>query len=248
MQTKQFLQPPVEILYKNQPLSEVAMEVRFKGEPVIESKRHEFYEDIRDTYCDVLVPAAAPGISPSMQHYRFQNPKDNSLIQLSINSLGYVQRTYLGSQNFIEESIKMYGLALKLFEMRTITRIGWRYMNLIPFIREDGKIPIDNLFTRNTVSFKFADLIYKNLDISTSFTIENANINFKLRSVAEQNNSENEAIILDIDAYLDETRNLNSKVKSIKESLKYLHTIARNIFESTITKEYRNYLKGESYD
>lgn len=246
---KSYLSKPEESVYPNQPLIEVAMEVRFKGELQIESSRAEFYEKIRDIYPDIYTPRAVDGKSPPLQHYQFQNPDNKTSVRLAINSFGYSESKYQGSAKFINESTRLYNLLNHLCEVRRITRIGWRYTNLIPFVRESGCIPILNILNSSLVSFAVVeDICFSKIDFNSSFQLEEASVNFILGSAVNNQNVNEEALILDIDVFFDKNSGYKSKFDDVNVSLNYLHIIARNIFEDTITQGYRNYLKGDSYD
>lgn len=246
---KNYLSKPKESVYPNQPLIEVAMEVRFKGELRIESSRAEFYEKIRDKYSDIYTPHALDGQSPPLQHYRFQTPDNKARARLAINSLGYSESKYQGSAKFIKESTRLYNLLNHLCKIREITRIGWRYTNLIPFVRESGCVPILNILNSSLVSFAvMEDICFSSVDFNSSFQLEEANVNLSLRTAVNDQNVNEEALILDIDVFFDKNSVYESKFDDVDGSLNYLHIIARNIFEDIITQEYRNYLKGDSYD
>jgi uncharacterized protein (TIGR04255 family) len=83
-----------DVLYPNSPLAEVASEIRFAPEPIVEAHRYKFYEAIRNDFPNVLVPEARERIAPSLQPYRFETKNHTTGVQISINSLSYYQRQY----------------------------------------------------------------------------------------------------------------------------------------------------------
>jgi hypothetical protein len=82
---------PKVVSYENQPLTEVAFELRFFGEPIVESRRHEFYEEIRGNYPLVFVPPMKEGVHTSLQPYRFTREDGTAGTTLALNSVGYFQ-------------------------------------------------------------------------------------------------------------------------------------------------------------
>ena len=143
---------PSDILYINQPLVEVASEVRFYGEPAVETKRDQFFEKIRDIYPLVYVPPIKEGTHPSLQHYRFEKEDLSAGVTLALNSIGYFQRQYEGATKYINEFVRVFEIANKIFNIRTYSRVGWRYINAIPYVRENSLIPLSRFF-RNPPSF-----------------------------------------------------------------------------------------------
>ena len=242
-----YLKSPEDVVYDNQPLSEVSMEIRFRGELSIEQKRADFYKKIRSEYSDIQVPHANAGVAPALQHYRFRNPENKDCIQLAIHSYSYSQKKYSGYKSFISEALKHYKFAHELFGINEFTRIGWRYSNVLPIVRESGFIPIKNVFKNSIVSFSLMDMNYKNMNFSSTFSLHKAIVNLNVVAVVNSVDK-SEALVLDTDVYFDNTCDHSIELGKIDESFDYLHRIGRNIFESTITDEYRKFLKGEFYD
>jgi uncharacterized protein (TIGR04255 family) len=235
---------PQDVKYPNQPLVEVASEIRFYGEPVIEAKRHEFYEAIRNEYPLVFVPALKEGKHPSLQHYKFEREDRKAGVNLALNSFGYFQREYLGATEYIQELLRLFALANDLFSIRRFSRIGWRYINSIPFVREGALIPLARFFKGAPSLFAIDSGLYERINFNAATHFEDKSISVRLESGG--GNESNEVLIFDIDVYRDDLKDIQLKQKDISVLMDQLHCIARNFFEGSITDPYRNYLKGET--
>jgi len=235
---------PEDIKYPNQPLVEVACEVRFYGEPSIETKRDIFYEKIRADYPLLYVPEIKPGMHPSLQHYKFENEKRDAGVSLALNSFCYFQREYQGAGKYIQEVMRLFRLADELFKIQKYSRMGWRYINVIPFVRENDLIPLGR-FLENAPSFSTIESnTYKDISFWATTDFETESVLVRLDSSSEK---DREQLVLDVDVYRGKLdKSFNSE--NVEELLNRLHCIGRNFFESSITDDYRDYLKGNSHE
>lgn len=238
---------PTAIQYKNQPLTEVAFEIRFHGEPVVESRRHEFFEKVRGDYPLLYVPPFREGIHPSLQHYRFVREDNTAGVTLALNSLGYFQKEYEGAKKYMEEVNRVVRIANKLFSIRKFSRIGWRYINTIAFTREDGLIPLSYYFKNPPSFFTIESHGFDRVDFEATTKYEGEYVSVKLQ--ADHLGAEgNELLTFDIDVYQDESTMEGFTLNRVPGVLERLHNIARNFFEESITDDYREYLKGDTYE
>ncbi|MEX2489715.1 MAG: TIGR04255 family protein [Pseudomonadales bacterium] len=237
---------PEDVVYPNQPLIEVAFELRFFGEPVIESRRHEFYEEIRAEYPMLYVPAIAAGSLPALQRYKFEREDGSAGVTLALNALGYFQKEYEGSSRFMGEIFRLAEIAENLFSIRRFSRIGWRYINLIPFTREKGLIPIARFFNNPPSLFGIESHEFSEVQFRASTTYEDQKVLINLQS-QDGDQDADESLIFDIDVFVDNLGERDFAVSQLPETIDKLHRIARNLFEDSITDEYREFLKGETY-
>lgn len=237
---------PEDVVYPNQPLVEVAFELRFFGEPVVESRRHEFYEKIRSDYPNVYVPAIAAGSHPALQRYKFEREDGSAGVTLALNALGYFQREYEGSARFIQEILRLADTANDLFQVRRFSRIGWRYINLIPFTREKTLIPLARFFNNPPSLFGIDSHEFNEVQFRASTTYEDQKV---LVNLASQDSGEDadESLVFDIDAFVDNLSESGFEISQLSEKVDNLHRIARNFFEDSITEEYRDFLRGDTY-
>lgn len=233
--------------YPNQPLIEVVCEIRFTGEPVIEARRHEFYEEIRKLYPLLYVPPATPGMSPALQHYRFEREDRAAGAMLAINSFCYFEKNYSGAQSFQKELLRLFNTANNLFEFRKYTRVGWRYNNVIPFTRESGIIPVNRFFKDFPQLPAALGNEYEQMALRADIPVRDINVMIHFES-ATHVPSGDDVFIMDIDAYVKQAKAEQLTIESIAETVDQLHSVARAFFEDSITDKYREYLKGAAYE
>jgi uncharacterized protein (TIGR04255 family) len=229
-----------EEIYPNSPLVEVVFEIRFPGEPAVECRRDEFYAAVREEYPEVLVPEIQAGGAPALQPYRFGKLDRSAGIMLAIDKFAYYARKYPGYKEFEREFLRVLSKFHELFRLEKLKRTGWRYINIIPFTREGGNIPLKR-FLNFAVSLpqSISDQ-HENLSVTLISRMDNYSVTTKLESIISSDLSR-EALLLDFDCASDKDLLFSKREMYIEES----HKIARNLFEGLITDSYRKYLRGE---
>ena len=160
---------------------------------------------------------------------------------LSIDRFSYYTRKYEGHQKFIKEFLRLYNLLIQTFDIKIFNRLGWRYINIIPYSREDDLLPVNEFFNLEMNIAQNKNINFENLSLVFISKIDVGNITTKVESIIKEN-GEQEAFLLDIDfAY---TKNLKSE--SIENLIKKAHKQARDFFENSIIEKYRQFLRGES--
>jgi len=231
-------------LYPNQPLTDVAAEVRFCGDMQVECERHRFWDKIRDEYHAILVPYAEAGKSPALQHYRFRNAESGQTVSVALNSFAYSEAKYRGHKKFIAEFVRLARLFSETYpKISKLSRIGWRYINLMTFSREEGLLPLSRIL-------KFhADLPLKmfehssSIDLTWASKLAGADVVLRLANVPRKEVPGQEALLLDID-YAVAAKDLSWD--DVPDAVAKARVSGREIFESIISDSYRKYLRGES--
>jgi uncharacterized protein (TIGR04255 family) len=231
-------------IYPNQPLSDVACEVRFKGEMAVECQRHLFWNKIRTDYPDILVPQIQEGQAVALQHYRFRNSVSTRTVLVALNSLAFSETKYSGHKSFIAEFERLATIFHATFpDISQISRVGWRYVNVMPFSREGGVVPLNRILKLDvTLPSKMFEKTAA-LDFGWTGKCLDGEVIFKVAAVARKYVPEQEALILDID--FGQTRQ-DIKWKEVKGIVEDARRKCREIFEALITDEYRNYLRGQT--
>lgn len=230
-------------VYPNAPLVEVVCEIQFNGELEIEARRHEFWDKLRDDYPKWLVPRSGTDDRPlALQHYRFRTEDGIRTILIAPNSFGFSVTEYGGHQAFFKEFARLYKVFAETFpKIDKLNRIGWRYVNIIPFVREKGLIPIENFLKLELGLPEQVPSRYEKIDLNLTATRDNNDsVIVKLANV--QKNTGEEGLLLDID-YGKKGDSL--RFKELKKHLKDGHDHSRNLFENFITDAYRQYLRGK---
>jgi uncharacterized protein (TIGR04255 family) len=130
-------------IYPNSPLVEVVFEIRFPGELRVECSRDIFYEEIRGDFPNVLVPPVKDGGFPALEPYRFESEDKLAGMMIALNKFAYYARRYPGYGQFSKEVLRWATEFGKIYKITKLNRSGLRYINIIPFSRESGVIPIN---------------------------------------------------------------------------------------------------------
>jgi len=228
-------------VYPNQPLIEVVCEARFPADMAIECRKDLFYAKIKNKYSEILVPQVQMGKAMPLEAYRFEKKDRSAGVMLAINKLSFYEKKYEGHKKFIREFMRLASLLGETYSISKIDRLGWRYINLIPFTREDGIVPLKRFLTvslnvPNGMSEKF-----ENLSMVFISKVAGGSITTKIES-AMRGDKQQEALVLDFDFAM--TANLN--FSKLGDSVKTAHEHTRTLFESLITDQYRQYLRGST--
>ncbi|KAA3596709.1 MAG: TIGR04255 family protein [Candidatus Scalindua sp. AMX11] len=231
----------IKEVYPNSPLVEVVCEIRFPEELSIVCRTNDFYDKIRDNYPNILVPQKGGLLAGALPTYRFENQDQNSGIMLAINRFSYYEKEYSGHKPFIKEFIRLTKIFGEMFTLKHVNRLGWRYINAIPFTREDGIVPLQQFINFDLNLPGEVSRKYENFSFTFISRVTNGTITTKIESVA-RSDEQQEAILLDFD--FANVKKLT--FSNIKDKVNEAHNQARNLFENYITDEYRQYLKGET--
>jgi uncharacterized protein (TIGR04255 family) len=150
-------------------------------------------------------------------------------------------RKYEGYRAFREEFLRILDHFNGCFSVPAISRAGWRYINLIPFVRKEGVIPLSEYLT---LGFKVPDMIperFSNLGLVFESKTDDGTITTRLESRKSSKDS-SEALLLDFDFGCEGDTLLMSEVPDYMETA---HRHTRNLFEALITDKYRSFLKGD---
>jgi uncharacterized protein (TIGR04255 family) len=231
-------------LYPNQPLTEVATEVRFKGNLLVETIRADFQSRISEEYPVLLVPGAKAGIAPPLQPYRFERQDGLAGVQLAINSFSYYSREYPGHKSFLAGVEKALSIFSDLVNSIEVTRIGWRYINEIPFTREDGLLPLDRFFREDSIFGDSINRDIRDLSYKATLPINDKQLSIKLDCAKLDEEMGEETFLLDIDAFDIKVSAVQMQTAAALGDIAALHTVAYDAFESLISEDYRAFLKG----
>jgi uncharacterized protein (TIGR04255 family) len=230
-----------EEIYPNQPLIEVVFEIRFPGELAIECLKHNFWELIRKEYPRILVPHPSRDKALALIPYRFEKEDESSGVMLALNMMAYYSKSYPGFHEFKKEYLRIHSNFEEIFKLKKLIRAGWRYINIIPFVREKGLIPLDRFLE---LGFIFPEMIPERFNIlNLNFVSETdgGKITTKLETL-KRNDKNGEALLLDFDyGKVGELR-----FEEIEEYIDEAHKYTRNLFEELITDSYRQYLRGDT--
>ena len=221
-------------IYKNSPLIEAVYEVRFSPLLSIESNRDKFHDRIKDSFPDVIIGKSNP------DPYSFEKRDKSWSVLLSPTLIAVSCKKYEGFQFYKKECLRLLSIFGELLKIERITRSGLRYVNIIPFTRESGAIPLKaflnveiNLPKAIPSTFKAASLVF----ISQ---LEKGNITTRIEPVISPDQSQ-EALILDFDY----AKEADLSYKNIDAYLEESHAHTKALFEGLVTESYRKIMRGE---
>ncbi len=231
-------------LYPNQPLINVATEVRFRGDLRVETIRPQYHRSIRSEYPQLMVPGAEEGVAPALQHYRFENDRRTRGIQLAVHSFSCYSRDYPGHHEFLAATTRLLETFVRLIGELYVNRIGWRYINAIPFARESGLVPLHRFFQQIFGMDLTRDHRFTSVDCRATQPIDDALLNMTLQTVSSKDAPEEESLLLDIDAF-QSFESERMEAPSIMTEIRRVHSSGYGVFENLITENYRAHLRGK---
>ena len=229
-----------QVAYPNSPLVEVVFEIRFSGEPAVECRRDEFFRLIRKDFPTVWVPSVEVGQSVALQPYHFKSADGAETVMIAMNRFAYATRRYTGFEHFCPRALRLVQPFCSHYGIQKLNRTGLRYINLIPFVREDGAIPWRRHFT-----------IEGNLPETSPNDLLNINLAYETRCKAgvittritcgRSANDGREGFVLDFD--FAKTGALNAS--ALKTYMAESHDYTKRVFEGIVCDDYRAVMRGK---
>ena len=227
------LQVPNEI-YKKSPLIEAVYEIRFSPLLAVESYRDKFHDKVKDAFPNVVIPKS------NLEPYVFGKRDQSWSILLSPVLFAVSCKKYEGFQVYKKECLRLLSIFGELFKVDKLIRSGLRYVNIIPFTRESGIIPLKaylnieiNLPKAIPSTFKAASLVFVS-------QLEKGNITTRVEPVMSPDQTQ-EALILDFDY----AKEADLSYKNLDGYLEESHTHTKALFEGLVTERYRKIMRGE---
>lgn len=228
-------------VYPNSPLTEVVCEIRFPGDLAIECRKHEFHRAIRDGYPGILAPHVEAGEPVATKPYRFENRETGAGAMLAVDRFAYYEQRYASHKTFMREFLRLAGVLSEIFRLDKLSRVGWRYINMIPFSRENGILPIRRFLKLAVRMPEGASTEFENISMALISRVPGGSITTKLQSLIRPDDNQ-EAFLLDFDFGMTQGLRFSKLASYVKQA----HDHARGLFEALITDEYREYLRGEA--
>ena len=226
-------------LYKNAPLVNTAFECRFFGDLSIETRRDQFQKAIRAEFPRLYVPNATPGMPPALQHYQFRNEDNSARVSLAVNSFVYATSRYPGFEAFKADLEKNRKVFNDFFDIRSFTRLGLRYTNQLPVIRDEaGAIPLSKYVAANFgVARGFPTGEVKEVVFSVSCKMNGGDLRLLM-----QNEERNGLEVLTLD--FDFSRQGSIDRQEIPEFIEAAHEQIEILFLDLISADYKEIMQG----
>lgn len=227
-------------IYPNSPLVEVVCEIRFPGDLAIECRKHEFHRAIKDVYPTIFAPHVESGQPVATKPYRFEKTDKEAGVMLAVDRFAYYEKQYESHKTFIREFLRLAGVLSDIFHLDKLDRVGWRYINIIPFSRENGILPIRRFLNLGVKVPEGVSDDFENIRMVLISREPGGAITTKLQSLIRPDDNQ-EAFLLDFDFAMTESLRFSKLATYIKQA----HDHTSSLFENLITDEYRQYLKEE---
>lgn len=227
-------------IYKNSPLIETVFEIRFPENLTIECNIDKFYNKLKNYFPKILKPKIYQTTEFNINIYHFVKNDEQSGIIVSINKIAYFEKKYEGFAKFKKNALKFFSIFGLLYGIEKLSRTGLRYINVIPFIRNDGVIPLEKYLD---VKLGFPEPIscnFKNIGIIIDSQIKGGSITTRIESALSPMQNQ-EVLILDFDYSKEENLKFSEIEKYIDES----HLFTKMLFEKITTEDYKKIMRGE---
>ncbi|MCX6640893.1 MAG: TIGR04255 family protein [bacterium] len=227
--------------YPNAPLIEAVFEIRFSGEPRIECNRDLFFEKVREEFPCVLVPQAKDGRFIALDPHRFEKADGSAGFMIAMDKFALYVRRYPGFKTFSEMILKWFSIFHEIYRIDSLKRTGLRYINLIPFSRESGLIPLHHLLNLGIQLPNEMVNRFENLSLTFTTRTTGGIITTKVESILSPDQSQ-EALLLDFDYAKVGELEFQDVGKYLRES----HSKTKKFFEDLLADKYLEFIKGET--
>lgn len=131
-------------VFPNAPLYEAVFQIRFAGELSVEVARAKIQDAVRSELPKLYVPRAKEGQALALQAVQLHSGDDTEMIGLAMNSFAYHTRRYAGYEAFQQRVRRFWAVFSEHVHVHQLVRVGLRYINHIPILRqnEDSPIPL----------------------------------------------------------------------------------------------------------
>jgi uncharacterized protein (TIGR04255 family) len=160
---------------------------------------------------------------------------------LAINRFSFHEKKYSGHKRFIKEFNDLVKTISQTYSLKKLARVGWRYINVIPFTREDGIVPLQRFISINVNLPEGMSDKFENVSIVFISKAPGGTITTRIESIIRSNDQQ-EALLMDFDFAMTEKLSFSR----INSCVSRAHAQTRAIFENLITDDYRQYLRGET--
>lgn len=229
-------------IFPNSPLVEVVFEIRFPGDPVFECQRDKIFAEFKAEFPRVDVPTMFPHDRlPSFVPYKFVSEDGSESLAVAINSIFYSTSKYPGFDKFSFRALGILQRIAKNFPIKNLKRTGLRYVNLIPFSRENGTVPLRRFLN---LEIKMSDSVSNEFqDINVGFVskFEQGELTTRIGRSEKKKGGSGEAIVLDFDY----AKTTNLDFKDIDKYMQESHDHTKKFFADLIAKEYLDVMRGK---
>jgi uncharacterized protein (TIGR04255 family) len=233
---------PLEHL-PNAPLVEASFEMRFPGEPIVLTRIHDYFQDIRKEYPALYVPNAELGVAPALQPWEFKDVDAKRCVAVSVNSFSYRVGNYVDYADFRANAVPLASQFAEQFKIKQVTRLGARYVNSIAVLRLPEQ-PL-NLAQYMQIGLQLPSIVDTNRleDIHLQFATRTEQLQVGVTLHHQQGRKGTpENLILILDCAL--VGGIN--ISNLEASLDSVHAQIEDLFQALAAEPYMRYMKEET--
>ena len=229
--------------YAHSPLRDVSFEIRFAGRLAVNALRHELQEELRPEFPELHVPVIQPGNAPELTPVQLKSEGGAETLGFAINRVYYITNAYCGFSAFQRRALEVVTKAGRKFGVSALNRVGLRYVNQIPFAREDGLVPLDRFFTLQIAEPAFLRSRPEHVQYAAVVAFDSGKLRWRLQNqeIAVAGGKQ-EALELDFDFYLE---NQPLELSKLGDYIETAHDRTKEVFESLLADPYRQVMKGD---
>jgi|SRR5579863_316318 len=242
------------------PLSEVAFEISFSRQFLVENRIAEFQQTISASYPNssdefmVRLPPSVGFGKPTraggalvtpVRTFVFQNQGGTRSVKASVVNVNFVVTDYRDFDDYKSALLLVLSSAIRIFELRRIERFGLRYVNRIPIPRQSGPLAFRN-YVRPPIDLSFFDAhTLANFLLEARLDLENdKKLTVRAGLLPLDIEDGDYTYLLDLDSYSDIPRSISEE--ALPGILDDYHQAIEVEFRRSMTDKYWTYLeKGE---
>jgi len=230
-----------KMAFSKAPLKEVIFEIRFPISMSVACKRDEFYNEIREDYPEIFLPAPSFELHAFDQPVQYLNNDKSERVTCSAQSLSFSTTRYESFEVFKKQCVALAKIFFEKYKtIDKIKRIGFRYINHIPADRKENIVDLSSY-----LNFKFSlpDCLSKhNLDqFQTIFFIELEKDTSTIRVAIDDIKDDKGKDVLMLDFDLISVREIG--IKEIEKYLVTYHDKIEEVFLNITTDAYKKAIR-----
>lgn len=230
-------------VFPNNPLKQVAFEVRFQRSLKVLCDIGNFQEQLGSEFIftgreETLFPKEPPALS-----YGFAHCGGNLIVKAGEDRFAVLVTQYEHFEWFVDEVMKRTGQFCDLFRIQTFKRIGLRYVNKIE-VTYDGQDFLLEKYVHPYVDLSRLEPALLNR-FSVELLTEKPDCKFNTRSAFASNPNPMAPegnYILDLDAFIEKETGL----AELSNVLALLHNQAQIEFLTHVTEEYKTFMRSRN--
>ena len=230
-------------VFPNNPLKQVAFEVRFQRSLRVLCDIGNFQEKLGSEFIftgreEILLPGEPPALG-----YGFAHRGGNLIVKAGEDRFAVIVTQYEHFEWFASEAMKQAGRFCDLFRIQTFKRVGLRYVNKIEVIYDGQEFLLERYV------HPYVDLSRLEPAMLSRFSVEllteKPDCKFNTRSAFASNpnpmNPEG-SYILDLDAFIEK----ETCLAELSNVLTLLHNQAQIEFLTHVTEEYKTFMRSKN--